>query len=455
MTKRSFLLLPAALVLASGCTVMRTDYERPPAVTPAAWEQGAATATYRDPWWESFDDPTLNALVVEVLRKNNDLAAATITLRKARLKADLAVDQLLPDWSATGTFTESQNLRGHPEVTRAHEASTTLSFEADLWGKLAATADAAGWEAAATEADRASTALSLIGTTVQLYFKLGYLNEHLALSEASIATAQKNLTLVQVQHKAGGASALEDAEATESLASQQAAHTQYLQQKVETKTALAILLDQPPEATVPEPAALSHATPEAPPAGLPAQLLDRRPDLRAAELRLREVLAEGDATRASYLPSLTLTGSLGSSSVALTDVLKNPIGTLGVGLALPFLNYFDMRKNDAIADADYEKAVVDFRQTLYGALAEVENALAARRNDSLKQERLVAAQQAAASYEAIATVRYREGYTDLQTLLEAQEKKRTADASVLENRYTLVTDAVTLFKALGGSARAE
>jgi outer membrane protein TolC len=114
-------------------------------------------------------------------------------------------------------------------------------------------------------------------------------------------------------------------------------------------------------------------------AGLPASLLGRRPDLRAAELRLREYLANVDASRASFYPTFTLTGSLGSSSISLEQVLKNPIATLGAGLTLPFLQWNTARLTVAVSQTSYEEAVVNFRQTLYTALSEVENSLAAVR----------------------------------------------------------------------------
>ena len=188
----------------------------------------------------------------------------------------------------------------------------------------------------------------------------------------------KRQDLVRAQYAAGGASALELAEAEQTVASQQAAHTLLVQQRVEYTNALTILFDGPPDRSMADPARLpQYPLPEAR-AGVPADLLGRRPDLRAAELRLREALATVDATRASFYPPVTLTGAVGTASPTLSNILQNPVASLGVGLTLPFLQWTQMQLNIKISKADYEERVVNFRQSLYQAMADVENALSNR-----------------------------------------------------------------------------
>jgi outer membrane protein TolC len=188
------------------------------------------------------------------------------------------------------------------------------------------------------------------------------------------------------------------------------------------------------------------------PAGLPAGVLARRPDIRAAELRLRANLADIDATRASYLPTFSLTGSLGGSSVALRDLLANPVATLGLGLTLPFLNWTERDLTIRTSEADYEAAVVNFRQTLYQAFADTENALSARTRRAERDLRLQAALDAARAAEQIYETRYRAGAVDLQSWLDSQETRRTAELNLLENRLEEIRAMITLYQALGGSA---
>lgn len=448
------LLACALALLLGGCaTSQRSSYQPPQTSVPADWSQrGAVREVAADQWWKQFGDTTLDALVDEALRKNNDLAVAAIKVRRARLQAGLAADARVPSLTASTALTNNKPLDGAPGY-KSSATSVTLSYEADLWGRLAANYDAKRWEALATEQDRQSTALSLIGTTANLYWNGAYLNQRVAVSIESIAYAQKTLDLVRTQYKAGAVSTLEVLEAEQNLITQQSSHTELLQQQVENNNALAILFDSAPGKQIGLPARLpQQALPDLQ-AGLPAQLLARRPDLRAAELRLRESLATVDATRTSYYPQLTLTGALGTSSSALSQLLQNPIATLGAGLTLPFLQWNEMQLNVKSSQADYESAVTSFRQTLYSALSDVENALSARQQyatqEALLQQNLKAAQGAEKLYE----LRYRAGSVTLQNWLDAQEKRRTAESSLSEARLNRLKNQMTLYQALGGDAR--
>jgi NodT family efflux transporter outer membrane factor (OMF) lipoprotein len=332
-----------------------------------------------------------------------------------------------------------------------------VGYEIDLWNKLGSQTDVARWEALATEQDRASTALALISTTAQLYWQTGYLNQRLAAGEQSIAVAQKTLELVQSQYRAGAVSGLEVAEAQQTLTSQQASQTALVQQRVQATTALGLLFDAPADADNPALAAKQPATLPTQPlpavaAGLPAELLSRRPDLQAAELRLREALSNTDATRASYYPSLTLTGSLGSASTALLSVLSNPVAALGVGITLPFLQRTRMDLDIQVSKNQYEEAVVNFRQTLYTAFGDVENALSARQQYAAQNALLVQSLDAARAAERMYEVRYRAGSVPLKSWLDAQEKRRSAEIALAENRLNQLNNHSTLYQALGGSA---
>ena len=295
-------------------------------------------------------------------------------------------------------------------------------------------------------------ALSLSVTVAQLYWQLAYLNQRVEASEQSIAYARETLRLVRAQYEAGAVSGLEIAQATQSLASQEAAHTQWLQQRVEARNALSILFDGPPGVQAQDDdRRLSQA--ELPPvsAGLPASLLTRRPDLQASELRLRKTLATVDATRRSYYPTLTLTGGVGSSSSALSEVLRNPVGTLGAGLLLPFIQWRDMERNVAISQTDHELAVVAYRQAWYQALSDVEDALSAQQQYEAQGVQLTTAAQAARQAERLNEARYRAGAVPLKSWLDAQESRRQAENNLAQNQLNRLLNRATLFQALGGT----
>lgn len=451
--KTTFTILATSILLLQGC--MTTPYIQPKVDMPAQWQQQdqkIITSMRQDAWWKDFNDSRLNQLVEAVIASNNNLAVATLKVRAAQLQAGIASDQTLPSLSGSLSTSHSQDLKTG-DISHSYSAKGSVSYEVDLWGRLSSKEKAARWEAEATEQDRESTLQSLIGTTVTLYWKAAYLNERIAQSEASIAYAQKTLTLVQAQHQAGATSQLESLEAEQSLASQEASHASLLQQQIENRNALAILLNTAPERqTLNVPSHILTASLPGIAPGLPSELLARRPDLKAAELRLRKSLVTVDATRASYYPTLTLTGILGSSSTELVNTLKNPVGSLGAELALPFLQWRQMHLNIQISETEYEEATANFRQTLYSALADVENSLSARQQYQAQNTQLEKARQAAIMVEKLYETRYRMGAVSLQSWLDAQEKRRTAENSLAENRYNQFANHATLCQALGGRA---
>ena len=450
------MLLGSTLV---GCAaVVKTPYQTPAVQTPSQFQYVKVTsqqrqqALYADQWWTLFGDAQLNQLVDAVLAKNADLAVAGMTLKQARLQAELAENQQKPRVSSTVSTGHIFDLNDGSDTSSGLSAKAGLSYEVDLFGKLARQTEAKRWEALATEQDLQATAQSLIGTTAKLYWQLAYYNESRTTAEQSLATSQKLYDLVKVQYQAGAVSGLDLTQAEQSVQSQKASLSQIQQSLVETRTAIAVLLHMPvQQLNIDEPQRLPRLALPSIAAGLPADILSRRPDLKAAELRLRESLATKDATTASYYPSISLTGNLGSSSTSLTQLLKNPALTLGASLSLPFLQYNDMKRDLAISQLDYEKAIVQYRQTLYQAFADVENALSARTELSQQVQLQQRNLELAEKVERLTQVRYRYGAVALKTLLDQQETTRTARLTLVNTKQSQYNAYVTLMQALGGS----
>ncbi|MGZ7882681.1 efflux transporter outer membrane subunit [Acinetobacter soli] len=441
-----------------GCAAMvKTPYHAPAVQTPSSFQydktQVASNyANYADRWWTLFGDTQLNQLVDQVIAKNTDLAVAGITLRQARLKAGLAADQQGPRVNSSVSTSQNIDVNSGDRSSNGLSLNAGVSYELDLFGKLARQTEAAKWEALATAQDLQATAQTLIGTTTKLYWQLAYLNESLSTAQQSLATSEKLYSLVNTQYQVGAVSGLDLTQAEQSVQSQKANLSQIQQSLVETRTALAVLLHIPvQQLNIQEPQRLPQVNLPQIQAGLPASILSRRPDLRAAELRLRETLATKDATVASYYPSISLTGSLGSSSTSLTELIKNPVLALGANLSLPFLQYNDMKKNIAISQLDYEKAIIQYRQTLYQAFADVENALSARtelnQQVQFQQRNLELAEKA----ERLTDVRYRNGAIALKNVLDQQQTTRTARLSLVNTKQSQYNAYVTLMQALGGS----
>jgi NodT family efflux transporter outer membrane factor (OMF) lipoprotein len=445
----------AALALLTGCA-SQTAYERPRLEVPASWQQGAAAGAQDasaqaslSRWWLGLQDPVLTQLIQDALARNNNLAQAAIKVRRAQLVAGQAASDQLPSVAVKGSSTASRVLDGGA-TTRVSTATASATWELDLWGRLAALRNAADWEAQATEEDRQAAAMALVGTVASQYWQVAYLNQRVQASQQSIDYARQTLKLVQGQYGAGATSGLEVAQAEQALAAQEASHTQWLQQRVQARNALAILFDGPPGAALNEAQRLPDGALPAVQGGLPAALLARRPDLRAAELRLRKSLVAVDTTRVSYYPTLSLTGSVGGSSEALTRVLSDPVGTLGASLALPFVQWRDQQRSVAISQADYDVAVLAYRQSWYQALADVENALSARVQYEAQGEKLAQALTAAQNAERLSEARYRAGSVPLKTWLDAQETRRQAESNLAQTRLNRLNALATLYQTLGG-----
>lgn len=448
------LILSSTFAALGACSTLHSNYERPNAGMASTWRyapqgQNTTAAETDGAWWSVFSDATLNRFVETVLASNNDLAAAALNARQARLQAELNAAQLGPRVSAG--ISASQSSTGNSATS--YNANASLSYELDLWGALAAARNASDWEARASVYDRDAVELALAGSSVTLYWQLALINLQIEAGEQSLTYAEQTQRLVRAQYDASAVSGLEVAEAEQTVQSQRSSLTQLTQTRVETRNAIALLLDGAPWPEANEPRVLPLAIPTID-AGLPSDVLARRPDLRAAEARLRATLASGDASRLSYYPSISLTTSGGASSTSLTSLLRDPVGTLAANLALPFLQANDMALNSRITEAQFEATALNFRQTLQTALVEVENALSARSTLAAQGGQLSASLRAAETAEQLYETRYRAGAVSLRDWLDAQERRRQATLTLQANRASQLANQVALSLALGGSTSA-
>jgi NodT family efflux transporter outer membrane factor (OMF) lipoprotein len=464
-------LLVTALAFAIGACASTSHYRLPDVAAPdgypsdtrsgdagnahfVAGAQFPASDIAADPWWKGFGDARLEAFIDDVLAHNNDLASAALRVRRAQLDAGLSGDALLPQLGGSASGGYSRQLDGDGEGQHTHGANFSVRYEVDLWGRLRTARDAARLEAEASAEDREATALALVGTASRLYTTLGFLNQRIAAADASLERVEKTRALVDVQYRAGAVSGVELRESEQSLHSQQAARSALVQQRVETRNAIAVLRDGQrwPESDEPQNlSAIAH--PPLPPA-VPAELLGRRPDLRAAELRLRRAFANVDVVRTSYYPAFSLSAGAAGSSSHLVEVLRDPVASLGAALSLPFLGWNEMRLNVRASKVDLEIAISGFRQSLHQALSEVDNTLSARTQLALQEAALAAALTEAIAIERLYEVRYRAGATPLRTWLEAQESQRSAEIALAQARLAQFQNDVLMFQSLGGGAGA-
>ncbi|WP_337048595.1 efflux transporter outer membrane subunit [Serratia fonticola] len=451
MNKLPLLLLP---LLLSGCgSLTKSDYQRPMLSVPAEWrmqQTGSDFLQHTEHWWDSFDDPQLSVLIGRVLTSNNDLAIAGLQLQQARLAAGLKNTNLTPTATANGGVSNSKNLRQNTNSTESYSSGLELSYELDLWGKLARTREQAQWQAEAKEQDRQNAALTLIGNTAQYYWQIANLNQQIKQQQAGLEIGQQTLAMVQSRYDAGAAGQLDLQQAQQSLINRENTYRTLQQQREENRNALAILFNRSPTDRQAERRSLdiNQEVPVA--SALPVDVIARRPDVQAAEKNLRAALAGSDVERLNFYPTLSLSASLNAGSTIFQQWFSNPSRSLGSSVALPFLNWNTVQLTIEIADLDVKQVAITFRSQVYNALADVDNAMSQRlsyqqqkinqqRNLRLGQQRL-----------ALANSQYQAGAVSLQTLLDAEDALLTIESNLSDLQYNYLNATMKLWLALGG-----
>ncbi|WP_124080414.1 efflux transporter outer membrane subunit [Pigmentiphaga humi] len=476
-TQRTAWTAPSVLLLTlilAGCSVAPV-YDKPAVDTPAAYKEAApeadprwktarpAEALARGQWWTVFGDAELDRLEDRALAANQNLKAAAARLAQARAMLGSARAERYPELNAgfgPSRQRPSPASRGLPDdapssATTLWRAQATVSYEADLFGRIASGVDAASAQAEQSEALFRSVQLALQADVAQNYFRMRELDAEQQLYAATVALRERSLKLVQRRFDEGDISELDLARSRTELASAQAEAIEIARQRSAAEHALAILLGQPP-ASFGLPARPIARMAVTIPAGLPSELLERRPDIAAAERAVAAANARVGIARAAFFPRLSLTGALGYESGELGNLLDWParafvLGPLvGTALTLPI---FDGGRRSAElerARAAYEEDVANYRQAVLDAFREVEDNLASLRLLDEQNRAQDAAVASAARAAGLSQIQYREGSVSYLDVIDA-------DRNVLQQRRAAVRldgerarATVGLIRALGG-----
>ncbi|CAO98055.1 TolC family protein [Erwinia tasmaniensis] len=444
--------LPALLLLAGCGHLTRSEYQRPLLSLPVQWqpETSGDTGQQYANWWEKFGDPRLSRVISQVLTSNNDLAAAAMTLQQARLAAGLTATNLTPEISARGAASNSKNLRHGSAPEERYSSDITVGYELDLWGKLARTREQSEWEAVASAEDYKATVLSNIGTTAQLYWSIALFNQKIANQQRGLALSEQTVRLVQSWFNAGKVGRLDLLQSQQKLLDRQNQLRTFQQQRENARNALALLLNRPAEQHADEATVLdaNQAVPIV--QKTPLHVIAQRPDIQAAESRLRASLAGYDAARLNFYPSLSLDASLNAGSQIFSQWFSNPIRVVGGSLALPFIQWNVTQLTIRQADLRVKQAALAFRSTAYTALAEVDNAMEKRLSATEQRSRLQQSLKLSQRRLALTDSRYRAGATDFTSLLDAQDDLMTLENSLAQTQYDYLYATLQLWLAQGG-----
>lgn len=461
-------MLAVAVLLLVGCAsrapVSLESVQKP--AMPQQWsDPGAAKASAKEAaqsddnaplaldtnWWRQFGSAELSALVKEGQLNNFEIAAAVSRVRQAEANARIAGAPLLPALDISSSANRAMPLGGGLPSTSA-SSMLEMNYEIDFWGKNKADMAAAQASLRANLYDRETVALTVTSAIVSTFLQVLSLRDRLEIARQNVANAQRVLTLVEAQSRAGAASPLDLARQRSALAGQQAALPDLMQQERDAQTTLAILVGRPPQDfSVAEQGLAAIHMPQITP-GLPSELLTRRPDLRRAEARLAAANANVAAARAALFPSIRLTGSSGVQSNALLSLFDGPnlLINLGVGLTAPIFDAGRLHSQRDLAIAQKQELVQLYRSTVMAALSEVEKSLGAIRSlEQRYQLKNQEVEQARFAFE-LSEIRYRVGAEDLMTVLDTQRSLSDAQNQLGQIKLQRLQATVSLYKALGG-----
>jgi outer membrane protein, multidrug efflux system len=442
-------LLPAAMLV--GCAVGE-DYKRPEVQPPAEFRGTTAPGTSlgASDWRSVFTDPVQQALIDEALKTNLDLRTAESRIREGQAGVVIARSGGLPTVALGLSTSPTARLPGD-NLTSSFLAAGLLSWEIDLWGRVRRGTEAARGDLAAREAARDGAQVSLVAEVASRHFELAALRDVLASTESNAALQADSLRLMRRRNSAGLVSAAEVRQSEAQLAATRARIPDIKRQITATENALSLLLARAPGAI--DTTAVKQSLPPSLPAGLPSELIERRPDLREAEQRLVAANARVGEAKAQLLPSLSVTGAFGSLSTALGDLFSSKaadVASLGPNLKQTLYAGGALRANQDAAEARLEQALLAYRKAGLNALREVSDALTAyeRSGEQLDRE----AERVVAQREALrlADKRFAAGVVSFFEVLDAQRQLLAAETDVVNARLQRQLAYVQVFRALGG-----
>lgn len=463
MRKSLILLVAMAMPIAlSGCVTL-PEMKQLKADLPASWQDGKPQETVAADWWKAYNDPALDALMAEALAHNRDLKLAAARIEEVRANLGLADADRYPELQIGGNAGRSRvtgkgNMPpGTPLVNNNFKLNLQAVWEVDLWGRYREASAAARADLLASEYARRGIQSSLTSTVAQSYFSLAALDAGNRLVQDTLANRREAVALQRLRFEGGVASELALRQAEAELASVAISLAQLGQQVRQQELALAVLLGREPrsimEGTLSRGARLAEITlPPAVPAGLPSDLLLRRPDLRQAEQKLLSTQARIREAGAAIYPNLSLTANLGTESKALADLFSGPAGIWGLaaGFSQTLLNAGRTEAAIKAADARQDQALIAYEQSLQVAFKEVLDALILHRQARETGEEEVRRVGALKRAAELAELRYQNGVSNYLEVLDARRNLFQAEQGGIEARRMQLAATAYLFKALGG-----
>lgn len=444
----------------SGCT-LGPDYKRPAIDTPEHWrvsEQQANDLAGTE-WWRQFKDPVLNNLIVSALKNNKDLLIATARIEEYAGKFGIARSGLFPQVGAGAEYTrqrvtelgDNKLASTYKPTTGTFSATLNAAWELDFWGRVRRSTEAAKAQLVASEEGRRAVIVSLVSQVANAYINLRSLDRQLEITQETAASRGHSYHIFQERFTGGLISELELSQ-NRSQYEEALANIPLLEKAIaQQENGLNVLLGRNP-GPIARGKTIDQLIAPTIAAGVPSDLLERRPDIREAEQTLIAANAQIGVAKAAYFPSITLTSYWGSASGDLSDLFKGPakIWQFDAPVTVPIFTAGRIAGDVKATKAIQQQALLNYRQTIQNAFREVDDALI---NQQQTQKQLSVQKKQVNSltqYADIARLRYENGYTDYLSVLDAERSLFNARLSYTQTEATFYQSVITFYKAMGG-----
>ena len=450
MKRNTFLSFLLATTVLSGCAATTTDV--PSLESELNYTQEVREKFQADlDWWKAYNNDELNYLTSFALKNNPDMLKAAVKIQKQLANLNLSESDLFPTLTGSLGASSKKKLNDGKKSTQTFSGELALNYEIDLYGKIADARDAQEFELNATVADAESARLSVVNSVVDLYFNLLYLRDTIELTQKNIDTYRSLLDIASARFNTGKADKLEITQARQSLIAEQTAllnaQTQYKEMEQSLRNVLNL---KPSDGFVLGKASILKQPLLTPHLSVPVSVLANRPDLTAAQYRLKKAFKSMKVSEKSWYPTISLNGAIGSSSGRTKSTFDFPYLLGGVSVNLPFLDWNSVKNNVKIAKADYDIALIDFKDALAQALNEVAyysfaygktGHIYANVEKTVENNRHITAYYRA---------RHQAGKASFKDVLQAVADENAARKNLLAQKYQLIKYENLLFKAMAG-----
>jgi len=455
------ILCAVILLMLTGCMTVGPDYQRPSIDTPTSWrfEEKEVQDLANTAWWEQFNDPVLNSLVATALQENKDLLIATARVEEFFGRYFSTRGGQYPFVGAGGSGSREEVTKKGPTPLPAgvdrtynfYEGFLFGSWEIDFWGRYRRASEAARAELFSTEEARRSLVLTLVSAVATTYVDIRALDKQLEITQSTAKTRKETLDLFQLRFDKGIISEVDVSQAVSEYEDAMARIPDIERAIGQRENALSVLLGRNP-GPIPRGLTIDELILPAVPAGVPSDLLERRPDIRGAEQALVAANARIGVAKSLYFPTISLTGALGTVSTSLSDLFTGPSRTWNFGASanIPIFSAGRIGGEVKASEAAQKQALYAYEQAIQNGFREVEDALIDRSKSKQRLDALERQVRALQNYARLARMRYDEGYTSYLEVLDAERSLFNVELTHTGSQNNLFRSLINIYKSMGG-----